>query len=518
MSSERPEHDTARPRRRRSPAAVTSVAAAVLLAGGGGAYWAATAAGHDNGGAETSATPGGGATAPPPLALDQSARTGGGSPGIAPGEPDPRGPVYRPGGTFPAPPKTAPVYRADGTVAAADVARLAHALGVQGTPRLVGTEWKVGADKDGSGPLLQVARQAPGSWTFTRFGSGGSDNCPSGKLCSNGSSGSSGSSGGTGPGTGSAGDGKPVSEQAARAAAAPLLKALGESDAKLDASRVMGAVRVVNADPKVGGLPTYGWTTGLQIGADGRLTGGTGLLKAPVKGAEYPLTGAAEALKRLNSSAGGGSGAGGSGTGGCATMEPLTGYSATGAGDGRVSSGSGASRTGTASAPPSTPCTPASKSPGSRAVTVSHAELGLAMRLSGGRQILVPSWLFDVRPEGTAGPATVTATAVEDRYLAKPEPPTGGNHPGGSDQTPTAYRADGRTLTLRIMGQMCGRYGVRTTENTDTVRVALSAPVRKPGKVCPDIIGSVTQKVRLEQPLGARRVIDAANGEPVPQM
>lgn len=122
MSSERPEHDTARPRRR-SPAVVTSVAAAVLLAGGGGAYWAATAAGHDNGGTETSGAPGG-TTGPPPLALDQSARSSG-SPGIAPGEPDPRGPVYRSDGTFPAPPKTAPVYRADGAVSAADVAKLA---------------------------------------------------------------------------------------------------------------------------------------------------------------------------------------------------------------------------------------------------------------------------------------------------------------------------------------------------------------------------------------------------------
>ncbi|MFJ5288828.1 hypothetical protein [Streptomyces sp. NPDC088348] len=494
MSSERPEHDTARPRRRRSPAAVTSVAAAVLLAGGGGAYWAATAAGHDNGGAETSGAPGG-TTDPPPLALDQSARSGG-APGIAPGEPDPRGPVYRADGTFPDPPKSAPVYRADGTVSAADVTRLAHALGVPGTPRLVGTDWKVGAAKDGTGPLLQVARQAPGTWTFTRFGSGGSDNCPQGKGCSSG-------------GSASAGGGKAVSERAAKAAAAPLLKALGESDAKVDAGRVMGSVRVVNADPKIGGLPTYGWTTGLQIGADGRLTGGSGPLKAPVKGAGYPLIGAADALKRLNAPT-----AGATGSGGCATMEPLTERSASGAG----TDAERTATTGTAGAPPSPSCAPSSKAPGSRAVTVSHAELGLAMRLAGGRQVLVPSWLFETRPAGTAGPGTVTAPAVPDRYLAKPEPPADGNRPGGSDQTPTAYRAEGRTLTLRIMGQVCGRYGIRTTENRNTVRVALSAPARKPGKVCPDIIASVTQKVALEQPLGNRQVVNASTGDPVPRM
>ncbi|MCX4727062.1 hypothetical protein OG760_08370 [Streptomyces sp. NBC_00963] len=501
MSSERPEHDTARPRRRRSPAAITSVAAAVLLAGGGGAYWAATAAGHDNGGTETSGAPTG-TTDPPPLALDQSARSSG-SPGIAPGEPDPRGTVYRPAGTFPDPPKTAPVYRADGTVSAADVAKLADALGVPGTPRLVGTDWKVGAAKDGSGPLLQVARQAPGTWTYTRFGSGGGDNCPQGKECSTG-------------GTASAGGGKAVSERAAKAAAAPLLKALGESDAKLDAGRVMGSVRVVNAEPKIGGLPTSGWTTGLQVGADGRLTGGSGPLKAPVKGAEYPLISAADALKRLNTPA---AGAPGAGSGGCATMEPLTERSAAGTGKSAASSSAGTTA-GRASAPPSASCAPSSppKAPESRQVTVSHAELGLAVRLAGGRQILVPSWLFGTRPEGTTGPATVTATAVADRYLAKPEPPADGNRPGGSDQTPTAYRADGRTLTLRIMGRVCGRYGVRTTENKDTVRLALSAPSPKPGTVCPDIIGAVTQKVVLEQPLGSRQVVNAANGDPVPRM
>lgn len=58
----------------------------------------------------------------------------------------------------------------EGSVAAADVARLAEALGVAGAPELSGTAWKVGARKDGSGPLLSVDKQAPGSWTFGRFG------------------------------------------------------------------------------------------------------------------------------------------------------------------------------------------------------------------------------------------------------------------------------------------------------------------------------------------------------------
>ncbi len=74
-----------------------------------------------------------------------------------------------------------------------------------------------------------------------------------------------------------------MTETAAKKAAVPVLKALGQDDAKLDASELMGAVRVVNADPKVGGLPTYGWTTGVQVGPDGQVVGGNGQLKTPVE-------------------------------------------------------------------------------------------------------------------------------------------------------------------------------------------------------------------------------------------
>ena len=70
------------------------------------------------------------------------------------------------------------------------------------------------------------------------------------------------------------GDGRVVGEAAAKKAAAPVLKAVGQDDAKLDASQIMGDRRVVNADPEVGGLPTYGWTTGVVVGA----TGGVGSL------------------------------------------------------------------------------------------------------------------------------------------------------------------------------------------------------------------------------------------------
>lgn len=188
------------------------------------------------------------------------------------------------------------MYRAEGTVTAGEVAKLADALGMPGTPRLDGTSWTVGSDHDGSGPVLRVTKQAPGTWTFARFGIGGTDNCPKAKPCSS----------GIAPG----GEGPAVSEKAAKAAAAPVLKALGQDDAKIDAEQVLGSVRVVNAEPAIGGLPTHGWTTGLRIGPDGSLVGGSGEAKAPVKGSEYPLISAGDALKQLNAPAEGASRAG----------------------------------------------------------------------------------------------------------------------------------------------------------------------------------------------------------------
>lgn len=174
-----------------------------------------------------------------------------------------------------------------GTVSAAEVARLAKALGLAGTPQAEATYWKVGSDGDGSGPVLRVNKQAPGTWSFARYGSGGTDNCQKGAACSGGN-----------PAPG--GSGSPVSESAARAAAAPVLKAAGQPDATLDSGQLMGVVRVVNADPKVDGLPTYGWSTGIQVGPDGEVVGGSGQLKGLEKGDSYPVIGAAEALEQLN--------------------------------------------------------------------------------------------------------------------------------------------------------------------------------------------------------------------------
>ncbi|MFJ1746700.1 hypothetical protein ACIOJD_10750 [Streptomyces sp. NPDC088116] len=465
------------PRRRRTAFAAATVAAAVLIAGGGGAFFATSAAGGSGTEDKRSGSgTAGGDGKPPPLALDSAAtgpgavagtgaagRTGASAPpGIAPGEPDPHGVVYRLKGKPPLAPDAARVYRTDGNakVTAAEVARLAEALGVTGTPRSEETAWKVGTEKDGSGPVLRVTKQAPATWTFARFGpSPGGDNCLKGKSCPSG--GDSGSGKGSGLGEDSA-----VSEAAAKMAAAPVLKALGQDDAALDARQVRGAVRVVSADPVIGGLPTYGWPTGIQVGADGQVVGGIGHLKAPERSDAYPVIGADEALKELNTSAEG----------------------------------------GTAKKP----------------VEIKKAVFGLAMRSVAGRGALVPSWLFEVAPGGGAPPYTVTQPAVAPEFLTKPKPPKPprGEQPRGNGDKGihvTSYGVDGRTLSLRFMGGVCSTYKAKADESGSAVKVRLIVSEPEPGKVCVALAKEQDVTVTLDKALGERQVVDGASGERVPR-
>ncbi|MFB7917549.1 hypothetical protein [Streptomyces sp. NPDC056061] len=492
MSTERPDNDVTGPRRR-SRLTVASVAAAVLLAGGGGAYWAATAADNDGG----SGTAGGGSSAtPPPLALDDRA-DGPASPpdgppqGIAIGEPDPHGGrvVYRVSGTLPQGPGRAEVYRAEGAVTAAEVTRLAKALGLAGAPRAVGTSWTVGSDKDGSGPVLRVEKQAPGTWSFARYGSGGTDNCTGTSTCS---------SGKIAPGD----SGSPVDESTARAAATPVLKAAGQDDAALDARQLMGSARVVNADPRVGGLPTYGWSTGIQVGPDGEVVGGSGQLKPLKKGAGYPVISAGEALKQLNGSS---SRAGGrTDIGGCADPVPLE--------DGRTS--------------PKVRCgTRTGAERATTTVTIDKAVFGLSAQYVAGERTLVPSWLFSVRPAAGGTGATVTQVAVDPAYLTKDAPATpeapagtgdGGDGTGASRQV-LSYGADGRNLSVTFWGGACSTYTASAAEDGKTVRVTVAESKQEGKKVCVLLAKELTRTVTLDAPLGDRTVVDAASGKLVPR-
>ncbi|MER7181141.1 hypothetical protein ABT404_16945 [Streptomyces hyaluromycini] len=457
--------------RRRSPALViASVAAAVLLVGGGGAYLAASTgsgAGSGSGGGTAAGTSGG--STPPPLALDGYSSGGN---GIAPGEPDPYGVTYKASGTLPAGPGSATVYQPSGEVSKDRVAALAKALGVEGTPVAEGQVWKVGTDNDGSGGSLQVNRAAPGIWTYSRYAPG-TDNCKRGLVC-------------TQDPVAPAGD--PVSAGDAEKAAAPVLKALGQDTAKLDASQVMGAQRVVNADPVVGGLPTYGWTTGLTVSKQGEVVGGNGMLATPAKGDTYPVLSAAKTLALMNAAPGSDHRMG---VGGCASPVPLK---------DRLEK----------------PCA-ASTPPASSAV-IEKAVFGLAAQSVAGRQALVPSWLFQVR--GAADAYTVTYPAVDPEYLASaasPTPSASASTSAGStkDVKVDGYTADGRDLTVAFTGGVCADYKATADESSEQVVVKVTA-TPWPDKICVMIAKQYHQTVRLDAPLDGRTVV-GTDGKAVPK-
>ncbi|MFI0778842.1 hypothetical protein [Streptomyces sp. NPDC021212] len=471
-----PDDDHQQPRRR-SRLAVVSVAAAVLVAGGGGAYWASTAA---NGGGSQGPGSAGRDGSPRPLALDAYAAPAGndGHDGIAVGEPDPHGSGrYVVDGRLPDGPDEAPVYLTDAKVGKADVARLAKALDVSGSPRADNGNWKVGGTGDGSGPVLRVSQKGPGSWSYSRFGTPGGDTCvhPPGagpkadKSCPTYREGKSGKGD-------KSDDDKAVSEEKAKRTAEPVLKALGLTDAKLDASGRYGAVRMVNADPVLDKLPTQGWTTSLQVGADGQLTGGNGALATPKEGDSYPLISAQQALKKLNATA------------------------------------------------------PRSGAGGSGKVTVKSVTFGLAAHSVEGRRALVPSWIFKTEPTGANGvAATLPYPAVKPEFIKKKsgdapgqgrkgekrsEPGTPGR--GSKADDITSYSADGKTLTLRFWGGVCDTYSVSADETSKKVTVEITSKPKRPGQACILMAKEMTKKVTLDKPVDGRAVVDKSTGEKVP--
>ncbi|MCX5196860.1 hypothetical protein OOK31_23685 [Streptomyces sp. NBC_00249] len=475
MTSELPE--TSRATRRRPSWAVGSIAAAVLLAGGGTAYWASTAYGDaSGGGARTGDT----AAAAPRAAGSPP------GPGIAPGEPDPSGGgvVYRADVKLPEGPAAAPSFAASGEVTSEEVARLAKALGISGDPRLSGDTWQAGETGDGSGPRLTVTRKAPGTWSFSRFRpAGAGDDCVRGKdTC--------------GPATlpqGEGGGAQPVSEQAAKAAAAPVLAAAGQGDAKVDARLTQGAVRVVSADPVVGGLPTQGWSSKVSVGGDAQVVAGSGELKAPVRAAEQPVVGAVEALARLNAAGKGGDGSG-PGPSGCATSVPLTPDTPTGATD-------------------TLPCNPdprPMKPP--RTETVRGAVLGLVPGTVDGARGLVPAWLFEVAgKDGGPGRTVAQPAAAEDGATTAPVPPAGRTVPGFS------YADGDRKLTVNFWGGVCSTYTLEAREESASVMVKITDTPNSPGQACIMLAQEMSLTVTLQQPVGARKVVDATTGKPLPR-
>ncbi|MFJ8062968.1 hypothetical protein [Streptomyces sp. NPDC096142] len=469
-----PGTDDPHPRRSRSPLVVASVAAAVLLVGGGGAYLAASSSSGAGDGTGSGTGSSGADGTPPPLALD--GYSSGGTGEIAAGEPNPYGVTYQAAGSLPGGPESAAVYAPQGDVTKDAVVRLARALGVAGTPVAEGQVWKVGG-QDGTGPSLQVNKAAPGMWTFTRYAPG-TDDCTGTVTCRK---------------DPAAPAVDPVSVAAAKQAAAPVLKAVGQDDAKVDASQLMGAQRVVNAEPVIGGLPTHGWTTGLTVGAQGEVVGGSGQLAAPVKGDVYPVLSARKTLDLMNAAPGSDHRMG---IGGCASPVPLK---------DRLEAPCGAS-----TASPATP----TQAP----TVVEHAEFGLAVHSVGGKQTLVPSWLFEVRQPGGQDGFTVTYPAIDPKYLtsaATPAPTASSSATAAPhDVKADGYTADGKSLTVAFTGGVCADYRTSAVESSGRVTVTVTA-TPWPKKICVMIAKVYHQTVQLKAPLGDRKVT-GADGRAIP--
>ncbi|WP_344026227.1 hypothetical protein [Streptomyces luteireticuli] len=467
-------------RRKYSPPVVASVAAAVLLAGGGGAYWAVAAGGGDDDGAPAPAAARG---TPPPLALDAPGPGGGPAPGIAVGEPDPNGTRYRAAGTLPDGPRSSPVYLTGGEVTRDEVARLAGALGVTGEPRLADGLWTAGATAQ---PTVQVALKGPGNWSYSRYGIAGAKPCVHPGKDTPGEGAPPCPSHRDRPGGSDPAASRPVSEERAKAAALPVLKALGQQDAKLDAGRVFGAVRSVTADPVVDSLPTYGWQTALQVAADGRVAGGSGQLRMPAKGHDYPVVSAARALEELNR-------AGGPAKpllGGCATPVPL----------------------GADDAAPPCPAAPPPREP----VVIRGATFALSAQSVAGRPALVPSWLF-AADVGGGTTVTVAQPAVDPKYLVKQASSAGAKPSPASPMRVTSYRADGRQLTLHFWGGMCSDYAASAEQSAAAVTVRVTGTEKEPGRPCVLAAREFDRNVPLEKPLDGRKVVDMVTGATVPR-
>jgi hypothetical protein len=121
-------------------------------------------------------------------------------------------------------------------------------------------------------------------------------------------------------------------EEAAKAAALDLLRNAGidveGADVHVDDTYTSWSVRV---DPKVDGIATSGLTSSVAVGSKGAIDYANGYLATPERADEYPLTGTAVAIERMNRGEGFGGGvrplAAGA-TGGAETVDAGSGASA----------------------------------------------------------------------------------------------------------------------------------------------------------------------------------------------
>lgn len=423
---------------------------------------------------------------------------------------------YQLDGTLPDGPSSAPVARFDGAPSEDEVRALAAALGIGADLERRDHGWIV-QDREG---VLRVRSDASGLWAFSRS----SDECPSYSIDID-------SPGGADTGVSSCavavdggetpGAAKPVPvDDDALAAAQPVLDAVGLDEQPTLSPTDGRTVRTVSVDPVVAGLPTVGLRTFVDVDVDG-VSGAMGWLGDAAAGDEYPLISAKTAFDRL-----------------VAMPRPL----------------------------PAIGCPETTEGPDVGApdfcgqpqtVVVTGAELGLMLAWEGRAPILVPAWHFAV--DGWTDP--LAAVAVEDRYLADPEPIGGGGastepsagtgggvepgNPGSGEPVEppatdpgtdpglspepvpavpngvaiekAAVSDDGRTLKLTGWGGVCAEYSAIADEAADAVKVQiLGRSTLGPNEACIEIAKEITVTVTLEAPLGDRAVVDATTGATVP--
>ncbi len=313
-----------------------------------------------------------------------------------------------------------------------------------------------------------VRVSAEGSWWWSRCADGAvsSDGATSGCAVAQSGTVVPGSAGG-GTATGAPAPTRAAtpSTETVRRVAAPLLAALGLDVADAE---VQGSSAVV--DPVVGGLPSYGLTTRVTVTGDATVADAAGWLVRPARADTYPVRPAEDVFDAL---------------------PPLP----------RPMMACPESRDGR------TQC------PGLGPVQVTGARLGLAVQpLVGGGHVLVPAWLFAVK--GSTEP--VVGLAVAQKFLGTPAT-SSPREPFSFDQA--SRTADPDAVSVRYGdSSSCPHEDVTASvkESADAVVVLLEAESRPRGVACTDDYRPVDRVVRLQAPLGDRRVVDGASGRTVP--
>ena len=291
------------------------------------------------------------------------------------------------------------------------------------------------------------------------------------------------------------------------AAADPVLAAVGLADETARVSVYPGGGSVV-VDPHVGGLETAGFSTRVDVDAQGKVNGASGWLGDPAKGDSYPLVSARTAFDAI-------------------PMGPQI---------------------------LSCPVSPTGGCQEPVPAEITGAHLGLTpAALADGGAVLLPAWLFEVK--GADEP--VPAVAVEPRYLATGastdpsgtgvKPGTDGSSTSGSGtasgqpfdpgangsgadvppqsaRTQLAFDAAHRAKTADALlvqygdSSSCKHQNVTplAKEDATTVYVQLESDRMDTLVACTEDYTAVTVQVDLQAPLGQRKVVDLTTGKQVP--